>query len=217
MEGSSIDNFNFNNSLESKSILVSTHTSFEKYNPIYNSKDLNKHIIKSITHNLREIIKENIHNNQMKYVIKTDLFYLNKLPPISIEDYIKRIFNYTKMNLSSLILSIIYIDRFCELNGYILSLNNIHRILLAACLLSIKFNEDININTKYYANIAGVSVADLNNLEHYFYIKLNFSLYIDYDFYQKYFEYFRKNINSDNKKYINSDLNKEDRKKDIEN
>ena len=187
MEGSSIDNFNFNNSLESKSILVSAHTSFEKYNPIYNSKDLNKHIIKSITHNLREIIKENIHNNQMKYVIKTDLFYLNKLPPISIEDYIKRIFNYTKMNLSSLILSIIYIDRFCELNGYILSLNNIHRILLAACLLSIKFNEDININTKYYANIAGVSVADLNNLEHYFYIKLNFSLYIDYDFYQKYF------------------------------
>lgn len=216
MEGSSIDNFNFNNSLESKSILVSAHTSFEKYNPIYNSKDLNKHIIKSITHNLREIIKENIHNNQMKYVIKTDLFYLNKLPPISIEDYIKRIFNYTKMNLSSLILSIIYIDRFCELNGYILSLNNIHRILLAACLLSIKFNEDININTKYYANIAGVSVADLNNLEHYFYIKLNFSLYIDYDFYQKYFEYFCKNINSDNKKYINSDLNKED-KKEIEN
>ena len=120
------------------------------------------------------------------------------------------------MNLSSLILSIIYIDRFCELNGYILSLNNIHRILLAACLLSIKFNEDININTKYYANIAGVSVADLNNLEHYFYIKLNFSLYIDYDFYQKYFEYFCKNINSDNKKYINSDLNKED-KKEIEN
>ena len=216
MEGSSIDNFNFNNSLESKSILVSAHASFEKYNPIYNSKDLNKHIIKSITHNLREIIKENIHNNQMKYVIKTDLFYLNKLPPISIEDYIKRIFNYTKMNLSSLILSIIYIDRFCELNGYILSLNNIHRILLAACLLSIKFNEDININTKYYANIAGVSVADLNNLEHYFYIKLNFSLYIDYDFYQKYFEYFCKNINSDNKKYINSDLNKED-KKEIEN
>ena len=216
MEGSSIDNFNFNNSLESKSIMVSAHASFEKYNPIYNSKDLNKHIIKSITHNLREIIKENIHNNQMKYVIKTDLFYLNKLPPISIEDYIKRIFNYTKMNLSSLILSIIYIDRFCELNGYILSLNNIHRILLAACLLSIKFNEDININTKYYANIAGVSVADLNNLEHYFYIKLNFSLYIDYDFYQKYFEYFCKNINSDNKKYINSDLNKED-KKEIEN
>lgn len=216
MEESSIDNFNFNNSLESKSIFVSAHTSFEKYNPIYNSIDLNKHIIKSITHNLREIIKENIHNNQMKYVIKTDLFYLNKLPPISIEDYIKRIFNYTKMNLSSLILSIIYIDRFCELNGYILSLNNIHRILLAACLLSKKFNEDININTKYYANVAGVSVTDLNNLEHYFYIKLNFSLYIDYDFYQKYFEYFCKNINSDNKKCINSELNKED-KKEIEN
>jgi hypothetical protein len=217
MEESSNDDFNFNNSIESKPVFMSTDTTFEKYYPIYNSKDLNKQIIKSITHNLREIIKENIHNNQMKYVVKSDLFYLSRLPPISIEDYIKRIFNYTKMNLSSLILSIIYIDRFCESNGYILSLNNIHRILLAACLLSIKFNEDININTKYYANVAGVSVTDLNNLEYYFYVKLKFSLYIDYDFYQKYFEYFCKNINVDNKKYINSDLNKEDRKKDIEN
>jgi len=215
MEESSTDNINFNNIIDSKPNFLSSQASFEKYNPIYNSKDLNKHIIKSITHNLREIIKENIHNNQMKYVIKSDLFYLNRLPPISIEDYIKRIFNYTKMNLSSLILSIIYIDRFCELNGYILSLNNIHRMLLAACLLSIKFNEDININTKYYANVAGVTVTDLNNLENYFYIKLNFSLYIDYDFYQKYFEYFCKNINIDNKKCINSDLNKED-KKEIE-
>ena len=213
MEESSNDNFNFNNSIESKLVFASTHTIFEKFNHIYNSKDLNKQIIKSITHNLREIIKENIHNNQMKYVVKSDLFYLSRLPPISIEDYIKRIFNYTKMNLSSLILSIIYIDRFCESNGYILSLNNIHRILLAACLLSIKFNEDININTKYYANVAGVSVTDLNNLEYYFYVKLKFSLYIDYDFYQKYFEYFCKNINVDNKKCINSDLNKEDRKK----
>jgi len=216
MEEFSSDDFNFNNSIDSKPVFVSKHSSFEKYNSIYNSKDLNKQIIKSITHNLREIIKENIHNNQMKYVIKSDLFYLNRLPPISIEDYIKRIFNYTKMNLSSLILSIIYIDRFCESNGYILSLNNIHRMLLAACLLSIKFNEDININTKYYANVAGVSVTDLNNLEYYFYVKLEFSLYIDYDFYQKYFEYFCKNIKIDNKTYINSDLSKED-KKEIEN
>ena len=89
-------------------------------------------------------------------------------------------------------------------------------MLFAACLLSIKFNEDISINTKYYANVAGVSVTDLNNLEYYFYVKLEFSLYIDYDFYQKYFEYFCKNIKIDNKIYINSDLNKED-KKEIEN
>ena len=186
--------FNTDNSISSKEAL-STSTSFEKYNPIYISKNLKKHIIKSISQNLKEIIKENILNNQMKYVIKSDLFYLNKIPPISIEDYINRIFNYTKMNISTLILSIVYIDRFCESNGYVLSLNNIHRIILSSCLLSIKFNEDFNINIKYYANIVGVSLNDLNNLEFYFYVKLKFSLFVDYDYYQKYFEYFCKSAN----------------------
>ena len=192
MDDSSSNEFNMDNSLSSKEDYIRIITNLEEYNPIYISKNLNKHIIKSIAQSLKEIIKDNIQNNQMKYVIKSDLFYLSRIPPISIEDYIKRIFNYTKMNISTLVMSVIYIDRFCELNGYILSLNNIHRVLLTACLLSIKFNEDINVNTKYYANIAGVSANELNNLEFYLYIKLKFSLYVDYDLYYKYFEYFRK-------------------------
>ena len=155
---------------------------------------LKKHIIKSIAQNLKGIIKENIQNNQMKFVIKSDIFYLNHFPPISIEDYINRIYQRTKMNISTLIISVIYIDRFCETNGYVLSLNNIHRIILAACLLSIKFNEDINLSTQYYASVAGVPVNDLNNLECYLYVKLKFSLFVEYDFYQKYFEYFCKNL-----------------------
>ena len=81
------------------------------------------------------------------------------------------------------------------MNGYILSLNNIYRIILAACLLSFKFNEDFNLNTQYYANIAGVPLNDLNNLEYYLFVKLKFSLFVEDDFYQQYFEYFCKNLN----------------------
>ena len=196
MDESSLSGFIIENSisLSSKDTSFSTQTSFEKYIPLL-SKDLKKRIVKSIAHNLKGIIKENIQNNQMKYVIKSDIFYLNHFPPISIEDYIKRIYNSTNMNISTLIISVIYIDRFCETNGYILSLNNIHRVILAACLLSIKFNEDINLNTQYYANVAGVPVNDLNNLVYYLYVKLKFALFVEYDFYQKYFEYFCKNLN----------------------
>ena len=103
------------------------------------------------------------------------------------------------MNISSLIMSIIYIDTFCEINRYVLSMNNIHRIILTACLLSIKFNEDININTKYYAEVAGIPVQDLNNLEFHFIVKIRFSLFVDYYIYQKYFEYFCKYQNTENK------------------
>ena len=198
MEDSSSSRINTDNSIASQETAINTSPNFEINNPI--SPYLQKQIIKSIAQNLKDIIKVNIHNNQMKYV-KHDIFYISRLPPISLEDYINRIFKNIKMNISSLIISIIYIDRFCELNGYILSLKNIHRIFLTACLLSIKFNEDVNLNTKYYANVAGITVQDLNNLEFFLIVNLEFSLFVESDIYQKYFEYFCKfNKNNDNKK-----------------
>jgi len=166
-------------------------------NPI--SEDIKIHIIKSISKNLKEIIKENIKNKQILF-IKNDIFYYKHIPTITIEDYIKRIYKCTKMNLSSLINSIIYIDTFCEMNKYVLSMHNIHRMLLTSCLLSIKFNEDVNVNTKYYAEVAGIPVQDLNNLEFYFIVKIRFSLFVNYYIYQKYFEYFCKYKISEDKK-----------------
>lgn len=166
-------------------------------NPI--SEDIKMHIIKSISKNLKEIIKENIKNKQILF-IKNDIFYYKHIPTITIEDYIKRIYKCTKMNLSSLINSIIYIDTFCEMNKYVLSMHNIHRMLLTSCLLSIKFNEDVNINTKYYAEVAGIPIQDLNNLEFYFIVKIRFSLFVNYYIYQKYFEYFCKYKISGDKK-----------------
>ena len=203
MEESSSSRINTDNSIASKETAINTSPNFEINTPI--SPYLQKHIIKSIAQNLKDIIKENIHNNQMKYV-KHDIFYISRLPPISLEDYINRIFKNTKMNISSLILSIIYIDRFCENNGYILSLKNIHRIFLTACRLSIKFNEDINVSTKYYSNVAGITVQDLNNLEFYLIVNLEFSLFVENDIYQKYFEYFCKFNTNDNKKIENDNI-----------
>ena len=211
MEESSSGRINTDNSIASKETAMSTSPNFEANNPI--SPYLQKQIIKSIAQNLIDIIKENRNNNQMKFV-KHDLFYISRLPSISVEDYINRIVKSTKMNISSLIISIIYIDKFCELNGYILSMKNIHKILLTACLLSIKFNEDVNINTKYYANVAGIPVQDLNNLEFHLIVKLEFSLFVDYDIYQKYFEYFCKFINKYNKKIDNGNNNNK-KKNDI--
>ena len=205
MEDSSSGRINTDNSIASKETAINTSPNFEGNNPI--SPYLQKQIIKSIAQNLKDIIRENRNNNQMKFV-KHDIFYISRLPSISVEDYIIRIVKSTKMNISTLIISIIYIDKFCEMNGYILSLKNIHRILLTACLLSIKFNEDGNVNTKYYTNVAGIPVQDLNNLEFYLIVKLEFSLFVDYETYQKYFEYFCKFINKDNKKINNGNNNK---------
>ena len=163
MDESSSTIVNTDNSTSSKETAINTNPNIEYYNQI--SPYMEKHIIKSIAQNLRDIIRENIRNNQMKYV-KFDLFFINRQHSISIEDFINLIYKSTKMSISTLIMSIIYIDKFCEINKYILSLKNIHRILIASCLLSIKFNED-SISTKYYSKIAGTNDIDLNNLEIY--------------------------------------------------
>ena len=207
MNDSSYSGFNTDNSICSKET-INTSTSFEKYNPI--SDDVKKNILNSISKNLKEIIKENIQNNQMKYV-QNDIFFFKIIPGISIDDYINRIYKFTKMNISTLIMAIIYIDKFCENERYVLCMNNIHKLLLTSCLLSIKFNEDINISMKYYSEIAGIPIYDLKNLEFYLLVKLRFSFFVDYDIYQKYFEYFYKSANVGNKgKEKNISKSKED-------
>ena len=153
------------------------------------SLDLTNQIITSISSNLEDLIIDNL-NDIYKLYVKSDIFFLNHIPQISIEDYIKRILKYTQMNISSLILAIIYIDKMCEKNSYILCFNNIHRLILSSCLLSIKFNEDITFHNDLYARISGESVENVNKLEYELYVLLNFSLFVDYNYYEKYFEYF---------------------------
>ena len=150
--------------------------------------DLINTIINSISLSLKDIINE---NKSIEKYVKKDIFYLSFIPPISLKDYIIRIFKNSKMEISTLINAVIYIDNFCNKNQYILTANNIFRIILTACLLSLKFNEDIIIKYKYYSEIAAVSVEDLNNLEFYMYLKLHFSLNVEYDLYKSYYDYFK--------------------------
>ena len=176
----SINMPNTDNSLSSKDTEVSI--SFEKTK----SKNFNidDHIINSIVLNLEEIIEEN------KYKSKKDLFYLPNIPSISLFNYIKRLMKYSKMEISSLIIAIIYIDSFCNINKYILTQNNIYTILLSACLISLKFNEDIIVNFNRYSEIAGISVNMLKKLEFQMYLMLHFSLRVKYDIYKSYYDYF---------------------------
>ena len=56
--------------------------------------------------------------------------------------------------------------------------------------MSLKFNEDITVNGKTYAEIAAVSAEDLRNLEFEMYLKLHFSLKVKYELYKSYYDYF---------------------------
>lgn len=86
-------------------------------------------IIKSINSILEEIINENMDSSKTKIreQQKSSTFFAKKIPSISVISYMERIIKYTKLEEASLIVMLIYIDKLCEMNNFLLTENNIHR------------------------------------------------------------------------------------------
>ena len=165
-----------------------SESNFENKNQLELNKDLENIIIDSISFNLENLIRAN--QNEAKYCPQ-DLFFLSFIPKISLNEYIRNLVKQTNMEISTLILAVIYIDRFCYINHYTITRNNIIRILLTTCLLSLKFNQDNIITNEAYSKIACVSMKDLQILEIHMYFKLKFSLMVQDSLYKKYYEYFK--------------------------
>lgn len=86
-------------------------------------------IVKSINSILDEIVNENMDKSKAKIreSQKSNSFYAKKIPSIPVISYIERILKYSKMEEATLIVMLIYIDRLCEHNNFLLTENNIHR------------------------------------------------------------------------------------------
>ncbi len=166
-----------------------THTN-EKDNEEECQKQFqNMNLIKAISQALETILEENKLIPKYKEIIKKQnkmIFSAYSVPSISIEDYLIRIQTYANMEKNTIITSLIYIDRICKIANLTLTYYNIHRILFTSVLLSIKYNEDIFYDNKYYAEIAGISVKELKSLEYNFANKIKFCFYVSDEIFEKY-------------------------------
>ena len=113
-------------------------------------------------------------------------FLLKQIPSISIKDYLIRLNKYTKLNNSTIILILIYIDKICNYNKFKLSYYNIHKLILASMLFAIKYNEDEYYSLKFYAELGGISINEMSNLEYQFLVLIRFELYVDEELFNKY-------------------------------
>lgn len=116
------------------------------------------------------------------------IFSSSNIPKISILEYLNRIVNYTKIEDSTLITSIIYLDSVTQ-NGIYLTDYNIHTLLLICILIAIKMNEDDIYTNEYYAEVAGISLKKLNKIEHEFLNMNKFKLFVDKDIFEQYQQY----------------------------
>jgi hypothetical protein len=172
--------------------LHNSHNSDTDYSDNEESKskelDISQKLIEIISSTLNTIIKDN--KNQKKSLKEFDkIFRHSQDPEISLFDYLSRIYKYSFINDSTLIISLIYIDRICKNKGFKLTKNNIHRVLFISILTSIKFNEDKIYPNSFYAKIAGISVKELNKLESAFLKLIDFKLFISDEIYDVYSSY----------------------------
>ena len=152
---------------------------------------IHKTLLKEIDNTLTEIISEKKNSKN-----QNDIFSHARVPKIPLFDYLLRIQKYTRIDNSTIIMALIYIDRVCIRKGLTLTNYNIHRLLFTSILISIKFNEDIIYDNLLYSKIGGVPVAELNKLEQEFLKRIGFSLFVSVEVYKKYYTYLNINENS---------------------
>ena len=80
-------------------------------------------IIKAINSIIEEIINENSDPSKANLIENQKMtnFNTKRVPSISIINYLERILKYTKMETSTLIITLIYIDKICEKNNFLFS------------------------------------------------------------------------------------------------
>ena len=143
----------------------------------------------NISISLLNLISENKLKKNFKHLLKKQknlIFNLKQIPKISVGDFIYRITYYSKIEDSTLISSLILLDRYCKKQKIILTIFNVHRLISISIIVAIKLLEDKYFTNKYYSKICGIDFSLFNQLEYEFICGLNFNLYIEKNFYYKY-------------------------------
>jgi hypothetical protein len=109
-----------------------------------------------------------------------NLFSLKKTPSISLSKYIKRIDKYLDPEISTYVISLIYIYQITsqEKNKILINNKNAHKLILTSISIAMKYNQDDTIENKFVAQVGGFSEEELLELELNFCNLLNWELFI---------------------------------------
>lgn len=144
-------------------------------------------LISAISALFLEIIKK---NEKKKKKCIHDVFYNEAKPQLTIKEYLIRIAHYTNIDESVLIMIPISINNYIKKNKNCICINNVFRLILASVVINMKFYQDVNYSFQHYAKVGGVTIKELKELEYYFYIGINNSLYVNESLFKQYKNFF---------------------------
>jgi|UPI00048F0ADA hypothetical protein len=114
------------------------------------------------------------------------VFHGTILPKISLANYCFRILKYGRISSSVMVCGIVYIDSLVKNKVVKLSEFSVHRLLLAACVVSAKVVDDKHLSNKNFSLVGGVSLEELNHLEVTLCLLMDFKLNVPHSIYEKY-------------------------------
>ena len=175
-----------------------------------------KIIIKKISDLLSDICDDNAKNLKGEKNLYIKPFLMRNIPPISIKDYLERLCKYSKIDTSTIILILRYIDRICNIQKFKLTYYNVYKLILASMIIAIKYNEDEYYSNKFYSKLGGVSISEIVFLEYNFLSLIHYNLFVNNELFKKYNEYIS-SADSDEDEYDNDNDNDKDYSNNAEN
>lgn len=144
-----------------------------------NTEDNKDTIIQEISKVLNELVT--INDSSINQDCVTSKFDVKKKLKMSISDYIKRAVSNTQAESSTLIVSMILIDRICDTEKVALTGKSVHKLFITSLVLAIKMNEDLIYDLKYYSQVAGIPSRELETLEEEFLKIMDFKVNVKLD------------------------------------
>ena len=157
-------------------------------------------LIGAISSLIEDTIKRN--RDKKKYPKKTVFFCeTEKIPAISIYNYIFFIYSYLNLEFSSIVLSLISINRLLERTKDNLSKNNFYKLFITSCLLNSKLNEDPLYDYDCYAKAGKIDKTELIYLEKIYFELIDYKLFVNDEVYKRYYDFIKSRASKSNKKF----------------
>lgn len=135
----------------------------------------------------KEQEEEEMEKNEREFFRK--LFILEQKPNINLSNYIYRINKYLDPEISTMIISFIYIDKLTSSKNLNFKIDeiNVYKLILTALIVALKYNEDDTNDNKFFSKVGGLDLGELNKLELNFCAKLKWELFISNEVFKEYY------------------------------
>ena len=120
-------------------------------------------------------------------MIEMEIFNTSKKPSVPVKKFLERVVKYCQPEPSTFITSLIYLDNILLKTKTKLTYMNSYKLFYTCFVLSMKFNEDRHNSNKFYAKVCGVNINDFLLMEYRALKYLDFSLYIQTETYELYY------------------------------